>query len=1472
MRDEFTASIKRILATRTGHLCSNPGCHRSTAGPGVTPDATVNIGVAAHITAASPGTTEVPAPRYDKTLTTQQRSDISNGIWLCQICAKLIDADVQRFSADLLQKWKKDAEERAFLAVATSVPTKNHLAEVFAQLDKADSQFLHGLALAKNEDIEAVTERMRQVARNDIAAFRGTNEWPANVIDLDLVLNVGGKQNAISLEGLANAISVTDGLSIISPPGTGKTTTIIQLADKIVHGGLVVPVIVPLGEWSGNRENVFSLLSRRNAFRSFREQHFQLLAFYGRLVVLVDGWNEVDADSRVYAIRQLNALRRDFPLLSVVIGTRRQAVPISGPVVEIEPLSETQQLEIALRFPGGSKETILDQACRTPGIRELIATPLYLNALLNSTQNGSFPQTKEEVLSAFVAQHESAPEKAEVLKKELLGFHKDMLIGIAVEANNLANTTLPDESARVAISKVESQLTSSGQITVSPQPSLVLDVLVNTHALVRSPSVAGSVSFQHQQFQEWYASFQVESLMLKAPRDGNAKKVLRTEVLNWIAWEESILFACERLSRKDANGVHAVAAAIMETLGIDPMLAAEMVYRSSDAVWSKAKDQVMRFASRWHKTGTVDRAVRFMITTGRPEFAPQIWPLVATSDDQVYFDTLRKPQRFRPSVLGPDAAKRLTELPDNMRRDIVAVIADESGFDGLELATQIAKHDRNPDVVVKIIHALEFRRADRHVFEILNTASEDVWERLASTGYRIHLKDAAHRTRLAKLMTAQNAEESETDPVRALFRLVNHPTIQDGVGKQIPGLIAAANFPANTEQGALAIEQAYQRFPDRTTTALLQRIQVGLPVPHRAYEFLKNVPVVDDGPFAAAALDKASPQVLADFAFTVIGPNTVGKIMDELFDLHDRLNIEGHKFDEPARKRYWRLVDAVLASRPSSFIAALLERAETSAPHRIQLMADLLSRHDKRQDDGVMLSGELRPALVKAVEQWINVVLTSPDTNRNQLAHVARAVGGLQLPQFTDALHKMLEKDLTDWARTREEWKKAPRGGHRPSDVSTSYTNQYCNAFAAIGGDVTIALMKSYLADLRFGIDAAVVLSTIWYRDNPSGKERQFGAWYNFSNVKGNRALRQNEKNPPVTSDSAEAIFAVVRELGTKENDPAAQRHAIQLATIGLRMSHGLKRAEIDSLLGLLLPFTDKKELLTAAAQAGETIRVQDLVAGVQELLEVAKKETWRLDKTYGELMGWIELFPFSDVPGTVVEILETLPEQHSSPWELDRLLIALADSPHDDALQVLKILAERDKRILDTYHWTNSVFRLGTEAAGRLIVDFICDGKLPGRDGFSTRNLTELAQLFPPIHSELLLRYAAMEPGKARSVLESILVELADAEIVLAFVRSHARHKEAFDWNLARAIRETAVGKRPVEDWPNAYQRFSVTLTGLRKMLFGMVLANSAESALAIASLNEIEELRDEHGRVNDEPRHPDIDSGQPWPKEAAF
>jgi len=118
MRDDFTEEVRRILAARTGNACSNPDCRAVTSGPQNDPSKALNVGVAAHITAAAEG-----GERHNPALSSQERRHPDNGIWLCQTCAKLVDNDSSRFTERLLLAWKEIAEDRAFNSIGkTATP------------------------------------------------------------------------------------------------------------------------------------------------------------------------------------------------------------------------------------------------------------------------------------------------------------------------------------------------------------------------------------------------------------------------------------------------------------------------------------------------------------------------------------------------------------------------------------------------------------------------------------------------------------------------------------------------------------------------------------------------------------------------------------------------------------------------------------------------------------------------------------------------------------------------------------------------------------------------------------------------------------------------------------------------------------------------------------------------------------------------------------------------------------------------------------------------------------------------------------------------------------------------------------------------------------------------------------------------------------------------------------------------------
>lgn len=107
-RDEFTEKVKKTLQDRAANHCSNPGCNCVTSGPNYDEEKATRIGVAAHITAAAQN-----GPRFNPLISSEERKHISNGIWLCQNCAKLIDSDEKIYTDVVIRGWKSLAESKA---------------------------------------------------------------------------------------------------------------------------------------------------------------------------------------------------------------------------------------------------------------------------------------------------------------------------------------------------------------------------------------------------------------------------------------------------------------------------------------------------------------------------------------------------------------------------------------------------------------------------------------------------------------------------------------------------------------------------------------------------------------------------------------------------------------------------------------------------------------------------------------------------------------------------------------------------------------------------------------------------------------------------------------------------------------------------------------------------------------------------------------------------------------------------------------------------------------------------------------------------------------------------------------------------------------------------------------------------------------------------------------------------------------
>lgn len=1396
----------------------------------------IDIGTAAHICAAAP-----LGPRYDAGQSSAERSSVRNGIWMCRDHGKAIDSPDSEFTVAQLLQWKKQAEHESRRRVLQheSVP---------------------GPERARDEPPVA---RLRAAAQADLDVFRRTVRWPKTSVSL--ALNVNGFDGPVKTEALARASVVLDDLILVAPPGMGKTTTLFQIAAGLLSSGTGIPLIVPLGDWATRDTTILASILGRTAFQTVSEGDLRASASQPGVVLLLDGWNELDAHARKRACVQVDMLKAELPEIGIVVSTRKQAfnVPFEGMRIELLPLEEKQQMRIATALRGDAGATIIERAWRTAGVRELVTIPLYLATLLSLPDDVPFPSTKEEVLRRFVASHENETGHIEALYAATHGFQQDYLEGLAMFAMHGTSTSISDRNARRCIVGTATLLADDWQIASKPDPDDVLEALVSNHLLLRTADSLG-YTFQHQQFQEWYAAGALERRIVAEIDRPGSREELRANIFDHPVWEEAILFAVERLAWGDAQQQTACGNAILAALEVDPNLAAEMIYRATNEVWALIASRIQECISRWHMPGTADRALHFMLTSGRFEFSAAVWPLITDEDDQVSLRALRQRKDFRSAILGPGAEDRIKGLSTHARSVLLHEMAWRGDLNALDLASSIAREDPDPEVQAAVIEALAIRRADHRIAAILRNADEKTFDLVVAKDLVDDVDDDRVRESFKRARDrSAAAAQSDDDRLGAIARADD----SEGREDELADLIATIAVDSSQDATIRLIHQLWNRHPVAVARGLLVRLRNGRTLFPGADDLLASGGIVldDDALLALALAEPAKRDDGADAAASLLGPRTTGNLVDAFLDVDSRLRgggLHASEAHEAARGLRTRIAHVP----GSSLVTAVLERSSGATSTRLAQLAELLVR----QTDGVLERSRLFDANALAtlrhlVEKWAVRMLAAGDARRSETAALARLAERAAAPALLPILKSLLDDELQRYRAFRAE---AQASGWRPGpaldESRTPHTGQYERAFMAIRSPHTTAVMEAYLIDEYFGESAARVLAEHWHIANEPPKNRYATGGVDFSGVKNMRKARAAAAD--WTSAQAEMIFATIERLISDDPKDEQKRLAVALGTIASRLPHGQRAGTMRKLIALASR-RKRADLLLNLVLSGEEIDIEDVAAGIAETFEAAKTERWILTQSDGyELKVWLQLLPFVGRVMDALPVLRAMPPVQREPRFLKEMIAAFPDSPAPDAEAALFKLAEEDARFYTDYQWRRAALRLDTPTLAKRVVDLVTQGRLStaGSDWEFVQTLARLIAASATVREQVyaLLATGDLVPGLA--ILARAIAERPDEDGLLLLARLEQQQKIGFVGE--RAIKSVVTEHVPIEGWSGAYDVVPVAAGSLRRRLLALTTDGGADD-VAARYLRIIDEYRDRYGMPETESRHPGLSSGKPWP-----
>ena len=120
------------------------------------------------------------------------------------------------------------------------------------------------------------------------------------------------------------------------------------------------------------------------------------------------------------------------------------------------------------------------------------------------------------------------------------------------------------------------------------------------------------------------------------------------------------------------------------------------------------------------------------------------------------------------------------------------------------------------------------------------------------------------------------------------------------------------------------------------------------------------------------------------------------------------------------------------------------------------------------------------------------------------------------------------------------------------------------------------------------------------------------------------------------------------------------------------------------------------------------------------------------------------------------------------------------------------------------------------------------------------------------------------MPRSPASRFLRKLSRKTPDADGLLVLVRIEVGHERSFISR--RTIENVVTEHAPFENWSGAYNVVPTTADELRQKLLAMT-TDGGPTDVSARCLSQIDEIRDEYGTPESEPRHPDLASGKQWP-----
>ncbi|MBL4711141.1 MAG: hypothetical protein JKX75_01330, partial [Gammaproteobacteria bacterium] len=937
----------------------------------------------------------------------------------------------------------------------------------------------------------------------------------------------------------------------------------------------------------------------------------------------------------------------------------------------------------------------------------------------------------------------------------------------------------------------------------------------------------------------------------------------------------------------------------------DPLLAAKIIAQSTEQVWSKVQDIVLDYLDRWHRPEKIepDRSLSFMIASGRPEFAEKVWPLIANENRQIRLPALRMYSPFHIGCLGAEWTKELEKYSEEVRDDIISQIAHYGGIEELELVTELAIENPSTKIKVSVLEAAYFRGAQTHIQRILENADADVLKRY----YRfLDPEEMDEQAKTQVIAIAQKDLDSTTKNIsrlRLCLKLweLGVKNIEDTLFESLANLEDEQDPNWNLHQ---LIEQVLKIDKTRTANTLINRFVQGKNLGYHYEEFtlhadrehrkkLTDYIIEGNGHFneratAAKALQTNGAFLLlkkllelsdeaASYPRREVPEDLRNKIDDlertlknipEPFLVEGIVEVNGSKW-KIAFMKAKNLCRSLLGDKQ-------INKGTILEPNHISELAGLFAWPENRQGDQpdshkLELPDELSDSFRDILKNWSDILRNNDNGfgHRHELVEISMVLGRIGNEEDVNLINDILQYDLDYRNNLLQEWERSGGRGQRPNGLSMSYTNLYRRAFEAMPHRKVVEAVTPHLDNPEFCEEAAYIIRHAWFVENGLlSRDTNWSSHPDYSKVSENMRRLENQERPN-PHPYVEGVLNRIEELLPQQEDPKVRGMIFSLANAIGDTEYGNRVNILETVIGL--EGLGKYACLMKLIQKGEKISAVIIKPCCETIRKEWDEQHWKQTNEWYRVAQWLELLALSDDPMQVMDLLKDLPTHMQQERTFDRILNGLRYSSSEDVEKTLLALAEAFPELEKNGDWLKAMHDQLTEASHEYFYEILWDpnkakhhAKL-GRWSHDTfvNIIEKIIRTNPEIRQDFIEKFETPMARQLLNVMNSLLQRFKDDDEIihasLLLLNNSA--------NMLYGIEGYVTHREPIDESSNTFNIVPSSAIELRKRLLEMRASDLNRSIAAKDVLAAIDEPRDEHGRPENEPRHPDLESGIPWP-----